>query len=723
MDKLLLLAKTVGEIKNQVKSLQNTPPEIHNFVGEKGDKGTDGKNGIDGKNGKDGLNGKDGKDGVSGEQGVSVVNANIELDGSLVLELSNGTEIDVGEVVGRDGANGINGLQGANGIGVPVGGATGQVLSKIDESDFNTQWITVNGGGGTETDPVFVASPAYGITATDLTNYSTAYGWGNHTSAGYLTSISSGMVTTALGFTPEPANANLAKYNDATASFTGNMQIDGNLTVSGATVTINASNLAVEDNMIYLNNGSVVSNPDLGIVGNYNDGTYRHAGIFRDATDGRWKIFKNYTLEPDASAYIDTAHASFALADFQANTFIGSLTGNADTVTSVTSTQVTNALGFTPYNATNPAGYLTSAAIGVSVQGYSTVLNNTTASFTTADETKLDGIAAGAEVNVNADWNAISGDALILNKPTLGTAAATNSTAYATAAQGTKADSALQAAAIGVTVQAYDADLTSWAAITPSTKQDTLVSATNIKTINGSSLLGSGDLVISGGGGSFTGGTLTSELILATGSASVTPLNFPAGTLNTTPVAGDMEFDGSVFYGTVGANNRGVIASEYFVVLQTNNTLTSQTAVQPLFDGGGTGLTAGALSLGTGTFFFECTYYLTSLSTSSGSFGFALGGTATKTYQYEAAGKKSALATAAAGSMTFNTGPNTTLVAASTTNTGYVKITGTVDITVAGTIIPQISLTVAAAAVVNTGSYFRIRRMGSSTVATMGNWS
>jgi hypothetical protein len=32
-------------------------------------------------------------------------------------------------------------------------------------------------------------------------------------------------------------------------------------------------------------------------------------------------------------------------------------------------------------------------------------------------------------------------------------------------------------------------------------KQDTLVSATNIKTINGSSILGSGDLVVSGGGG------------------------------------------------------------------------------------------------------------------------------------------------------------------------------------------------------------------------------
>ena len=38
-----------------------------------------------------------------------------------------------------------------------------------------------------------------------------------------------------------------------------------------------------------------------------------------------------------------------------------------------------------------------------------------------SDKTKLNGIAAGAEVNVNADWNATEGDALILNKPTIPT--------------------------------------------------------------------------------------------------------------------------------------------------------------------------------------------------------------------------------------------------------------------------------------------------------------
>lgn len=39
--------------------------------------------------------------------------------------------------------------------------------------------------------------------------------------------------------------------------------------------------------------------------------------------------------------------------------------------------------------------------------------------FVNGDKTKLDGIATGAEVNVQSDWNSASGDNQILNKPTI----------------------------------------------------------------------------------------------------------------------------------------------------------------------------------------------------------------------------------------------------------------------------------------------------------------
>ena len=73
--------------------------------GRDGLNGTDGRSGRDGKPGRDGVNGKQGppgtpgKDGADGLDGVSVTNANIDFDGSLVISLSSGQQINVGEVV------------------------------------------------------------------------------------------------------------------------------------------------------------------------------------------------------------------------------------------------------------------------------------------------------------------------------------------------------------------------------------------------------------------------------------------------------------------------------------------------------------------------------------------------------------------------------------------------------------------------------------------------
>jgi len=49
--------------------------------------------------------------------------------------------------------------------------------------------------------------------------------------------------------------------------------------------------------------------------------------------------------------------------------------------------------------------------------GNGTLAGATINDYTTTEKTKLAGIATGAEVNVNADWDATTGDAQILNKP------------------------------------------------------------------------------------------------------------------------------------------------------------------------------------------------------------------------------------------------------------------------------------------------------------------
>jgi Cu/Ag efflux protein CusF len=68
------------------------------------------------------------------------------------------------------------------------------------------------------------------------------------------------------------------------------------------------------------------------------------------------------------------------------------------------------------------------AKVGITTQQASDITaNNAKISFDSASSTKLAGIEEGAEVNVNADWNATEGDAQILNKPTLATVATSGS--------------------------------------------------------------------------------------------------------------------------------------------------------------------------------------------------------------------------------------------------------------------------------------------------------
>ena len=54
----------------------------------------------------------------------------------------------------------------------------------------------------TETDPVFNQSPAAGIGNTEISNWNTAYGWGDHASAGYLTSATAVSISDTTPATP-----------------------------------------------------------------------------------------------------------------------------------------------------------------------------------------------------------------------------------------------------------------------------------------------------------------------------------------------------------------------------------------------------------------------------------------------------------------------------------------------------------------------------------------
>ena len=173
----------------------------------------------------------------------------------------------------------------------------------------------------------------------------------------------------------------------------------------------------------------------------------------------------------------------------------------------------------------------------------------------------------------------------------------------------------------------------------------------------------------------------------------------------------------------VSFNGSADVNLTQFESLTATFTLTSQTAAQKLFNTPTNGAFTAAAST---SYFFECEYSLSSMSATSGSFGFALGGTATLTsVEWQSTGVKAATtATATAPQMTFNaTASNTTLVTASTATNGHVYITGIVRVNAGGTIIPQVSLGVAAAAVVGVNSWFRITPIGTNTATNTSGFN
>jgi hypothetical protein len=117
----------------------------------------------------------------------------------------------------------------------------------------------------------------------------------------------------------------------------GSANIAGDIIIQGNTVTLNTQTFEVEDSILYLNANNNVTNPDVGIAANYVDGGYKHTGIFRDASEDRWKVFKGYVPEPTNP--IDVSNTTFQLSDFQANIFFGTA---SYTTTSTANTIVAN---------------------------------------------------------------------------------------------------------------------------------------------------------------------------------------------------------------------------------------------------------------------------------------------------------------------------------------------------------------------------------------------
>ena len=115
------------------------------------------------------------------------------------------------------------------------------------------------------------------------------------------------------------ANAAFDKANAALPStggtINGNLNIVGNLTMSGNTSLINVSTYVVNDPLIYLAGNNYSSDiVDIGFVANYvnTTGSNVHTGVFRDASTKEYYVFEGYDKEPDNNV-IDPSGNGFTI--------------------------------------------------------------------------------------------------------------------------------------------------------------------------------------------------------------------------------------------------------------------------------------------------------------------------------------------------------------------------------------------------------------------------
>jgi hypothetical protein len=243
--------------------------------------------------------------------------------------------------------------------------------------------------------------------------------------------------------------------------------------------------------------------------------------------------------------------------------------------------------------------------------------------------------------------------------------------------------------------------------------QTALVSGTSIKTVNSTTLLGSGNLAV----GDVVGpGSATDNAIVRFDSTTGKLVQNSAATVSD---------DGIIRSATNSGANAVSVPLVNWMQLIADYTLTSAGTEQKAFNT----TTNGTLTLPTGVYYFDCWLYLTTMSATSGNLAFdpiGAGTAVTDRWGQTTVGvdNSTGLATATqSGSASVTQQTTASAVGAGTGTNYFARHSGMFRISTGGTIIPSVTLVTANAAVVKAGSWFRIQKIGESSETSVGAWT
>lgn len=297
----------------------------------------------------------------------------------------NSTAIGTGSVFATSTVNAsvlsVGGWVVANNSGVFTSGVVnGDILSvgtSFKANTTSTNVATSFAAGNTTINGDATITGNVGIQGTFTANGDVALGNNTTDNISFIGSVNTSImpaanVTYDLGSQNmqwKEVHANNAHFNYLTIDH--DIQVAGNLTVTGSLVTINVSTLAVIDPLIQLaSNNTVTDTLDIGFFGSYSDGVgaHEHAGLFRDATDGVFKLFKG--LEPEPTTTVDTANGTYSIATLEAYINSGGFTSNATHVAITANSTVNVAI------TANSLSLSTALGVASGGTGLATVANN-----------------------------------------------------------------------------------------------------------------------------------------------------------------------------------------------------------------------------------------------------------------------------------------------------------------------------------------------------------
>lgn len=438
-----------------VKSSERGPQGERGEKGDKGDKGDTGPMGPQGPQGVQGEQGPKGEMGIQGPRGPQGPRGYTGERGPTGPKGDTGATGPMGPQ-GPKGETGAQGPQGNTGPQGPKGetgsqgpkgdtGATGEQGPKGDTSTITVGTVTTLPAGsdatvvnvGTNTDAIF----NFGIPKGDTGTYTLP--------AATTTTLGGVIVSTGLAVDPDGTlTTNLAtvastgSYNDLlnkptiptvptnVSAFTNDAGYQTASQVATAVETETENRQAADNNLQSQIDGITASSDVKDIVG-----TYAELQAYDTSTLGNNDIIKvlQDELHNNETTYYrwSTTTETFTLIGEEGPYYTKSQTDTLLNAKADTSSLATVATTGSYSDLTNKPSIptktsdLSNDSNFVSDASYVHTDNN----FTTTLKNKLDGIAAGAEVNVQANWTQTdnTADDYIKNKPTLATVATTGS--------------------------------------------------------------------------------------------------------------------------------------------------------------------------------------------------------------------------------------------------------------------------------------------------------